>query len=786
MNAAPTVDHPTGGSGNLANGDMIGRDKIVVGDMTHTYAAIGAGASLIVQKAHSRVGEIRREERFVEERLAEGLEAQLDRYRRLDDAPAFVLSSNPYRALKSYEIEHAPLFYGRGADIDQLWPYLNRPLTVVRAESGAGKSSLLKAGLAARLLAGGHLPIYLRPIDRSPTEELKSWFIADYTGQAGFERLRADGLTGFLERIVRLVGASGRLIVILIDQFEEFFYYLPADERRRFAAELSDAIERLRGEVRWVIAIRDEKYSGFGEFHPDVTLSFQETFALRWTTAQAHETIVEPARLCGLDYAPQLPDRIIAELTEDGRGLSPLHLQLVCYTLFEAHHGDPRPIDVADYERMGGARGILEHYLNDVLARSAEEAEREAARFMLGELVTSDDKRARRSAAALAAQWRLVAPDSPVSTAHVLNSLVANGLLVVRGAGESAEYELTHDYLAQRIQVDPQTQARKLAGELLAQDVRLWRAGSPEGETLIARERLAHIEPYVAAATLSDDERILLRRSRARIDEQERQEVARLEREVAALRQRSRLQRVLMGVFAAGTLGLLLVLARPHVLRYRAANAVPLVPVPALGVAFEAYEVTNERYKWCVDAGVCNAPKGFRLIKANWEDDRLKPVVQVDAVDALAFCRWLGRTLPTAGQWAALAPPFTRWKEMGPEEALLCRLPGEACYDANAPVELTPVGAGRRSQYGASDDPAGGIYDLVGSVSEWVRTQRIDTLEQVTVVDLDDIPIESVNIIILGDSYHMPAAAAGAYQLPLESSSTSDTQSEVIGLRCVQ
>ncbi|MBP6787636.1 MAG: SUMF1/EgtB/PvdO family nonheme iron enzyme, partial [Candidatus Promineofilum sp.] len=644
------------------------------------------------------MGEIKREERFIEERLADGLEAQLDRYRRLAEVTAFAPSVNPYRALKSYEIEHAGQFYGRGADIDRLWGYLDRPLSVVRAESGAGKSSLLKAGLASRLLAGGHLPIYLRPIDRYPGDELKAWFAADFDTQPGYERLRADSLTGFLERVTRLLGV-GRVVVILLDQFEEFFYYQPEGERKRFAAELADCVERLRGSVRWLFAIRDEKYSGFGEFHPAINLSFQDTYALRWTPAQARETIIEPARLCGLSYEPQLPDQMITDLTEDGRTLSPLHLQLVCHTLFQTHHSDPRPIDTADYDRLGGARGMLEHYLQDVLARSADEADREAARFVLGELVTSDFRRNRRSAAALLAQWRTAAPESRVALPHVINALVANGLLVVRGAGETAEYELTHDFLAQRIQLDPQTRARKLAGEMLAQDVHLWRGSPPEAEALIPAERLARIEPFVKALTLSEDERELLRRSRARVDEAEAREMARLEREVATLRQRNLWQRIILVFSITGALVALFLVAQPYVLRYRAANDVPLVAVPELGVAFEAYEVTNERYGWCMDADVCDRADRFAQIEADWDANSQLPVVGVDAVDAMTFCRWIGRMPPTVEEWATVAPPLEAWRTLGPNEALLCRISSVDCFGPDA--QLQPIRGRTMSQYRA-------------------------------------------------------------------------------------
>jgi len=66
MSHAPALDAPAarrGGDDGRMVGELVGRDKFVVGDLTNTYAAIGAGASVIVQKARSRVGEIKREER---------------------------------------------------------------------------------------------------------------------------------------------------------------------------------------------------------------------------------------------------------------------------------------------------------------------------------------------------------------------------------------------------------------------------------------------------------------------------------------------------------------------------------------------------------------------------------------------------------------------------------------------------------------------------------------------------------------------------------------------------
>ena len=104
MTLAPAPESQPSGTG----AELIGRDKIVVGDLTNTYAAIGAGASLIVHKARSRTGEIRREERLIEERLADALEVRLDRYRRAADAPPSAPRSTPTAPSKAMRSRTRP------------------------------------------------------------------------------------------------------------------------------------------------------------------------------------------------------------------------------------------------------------------------------------------------------------------------------------------------------------------------------------------------------------------------------------------------------------------------------------------------------------------------------------------------------------------------------------------------------------------------------------------------------------------------------------------------------
>lgn len=153
-------------SDNIIAGDWVGQDKIVVGNLTKSYAAIGTGAQLIINQTLSYAQELDDRQHLTERRLAAAIQYKINRYAELarQSPPDIVHSSiNPYRSLLNYRIEDAYLFYGRDEPIQLLLRRMSKfRLTVLHAESGSGKTSLIEAGLASRLLADGYLPITVR------------------------------------------------------------------------------------------------------------------------------------------------------------------------------------------------------------------------------------------------------------------------------------------------------------------------------------------------------------------------------------------------------------------------------------------------------------------------------------------------------------------------------------------------------------------------------------------------------------------------------------------------
>ena len=72
-------------------------------------------------------------------------------------------NTNPWLGLISYEFEDSYKFFGRSVESGQLSEAItNNPVTVIYGSSGAGKTSIIKAGIFPKLLQEYYMPVYIR------------------------------------------------------------------------------------------------------------------------------------------------------------------------------------------------------------------------------------------------------------------------------------------------------------------------------------------------------------------------------------------------------------------------------------------------------------------------------------------------------------------------------------------------------------------------------------------------------------------------------------------------
>lgn len=145
-------------------------------------------------------------------------------------------------------------------------------------------------------------------------------------------------------------------------------------------------------------------------------------------------------------------------------------------------------------------------------------------------------------------------------------------------------------------------------------------------------------------------------------------------------------------------------------------NELPLHEVKLSAYYIDKYEVTNARYRACVlDQSHCPRPfPDWSAKHRNYFDDPTYdnyPVMNLNWEDALRFCEWEGKTLPTEAQWekAARGSGDTLSYPWGfaPKTCELVNYSG--CVGDAEAVDTHPTGI---SPYGA--------FNMAGNLREWV------------------------------------------------------------------
>jgi len=349
---------------------------------------------------------------------------------------------NPYRGLQAFESKHRALFFGRAVEIRAVIERLRADaLVVVAGDSGVGKSSLCKAGVAP-LVEEGHLDpqrqwtsVNITP-GRYPLptviNALAELFAVSEEAMSELVHGNPDELVRALRK--QLGERRGRLLVI--DQFEELATLAAPEEVAvvgPLLARLASGLPGLRvlATVRGDFLTRVAQVPGIGD-----ELA-RAIYILRPLSPEgAREAIVGPARVKGIGFES---NELVQDLIRAGaHGSLPL-LQFALAELWEIRDPTAPVISAAELAKIGGVSGALARHGDAAIAQLIPE-QRLAARRLLMRLVTVDDTRAVRS------ESELVTDSSPAEAA-ALKALVRSRLVVAREVADQAVFEIAHEAL---------------------------------------------------------------------------------------------------------------------------------------------------------------------------------------------------------------------------------------------------------------------------------------------------------------------------------------------------
>jgi WD40 repeat protein len=324
--------------------------------------------------------------------------------------------ASPFSGLAHFTENQADLFFGRESERAALIGNLRAArLTILYAATGVGKSSLLRAGVLARLrqLAdsrlregepAGFVPIVFDSWRDDPVQELIDELeteIRPYLLDGTDEPLPRETLEAALEAASARTGST---CLVMLDQAEEYLLYSRTEQRRPpFSSQLARCVNRRDLRVHFLLAVREDAYAAIGEaFVRELPTIYANHLALgHLDREQGRSAIAGPIGRFNATHGPDeqveiepaLTEAVLDEVrtgevvfSEAGLGavlgdgdqrdgnvgakdeIETPYLQLVMLTLWDSELGaGSHSLRLATFRRLGGASAIVRQHMHGVL-----------------------------------------------------------------------------------------------------------------------------------------------------------------------------------------------------------------------------------------------------------------------------------------------------------------------------------------------------------------------------------------------------------------------------------
>lgn len=440
--------------------------------------------------------------------------------------PTAIPDRNPYPGPRSFCRDERTVFCGRYYESRELFSLVvAHKIVLLYSQSGAGKSSLLNAGLAPLLQeegftvfpiarVAGRIPNSI-PLDNVANPYALNVLLSWSHQEDGLDpnQLATMSLNEFLNQNLASNNPNrrGAVRVLLFDQFEELFTYYPErwKERAEFISQIAEALSA-DDYLRVVIGMREE-YLGPLHVHAQaLPESLETTFRLeRLGKDEALEAIIEPLKTTHRHFAPGVAGKLVEELLKikvavdhkttvevTGEYVEPVQLQVVCSGLWEKLPAATQEITFEYLEDFGDVTDALSGFYEESLkeaAQSAQVTEGKLRKWFERTLITPAGTRGTVFRGASETGGLPNAAIDALETKHIIRCDSRSG---------SAWYELTHDrFLDPVLKSNVRWRQAHGAVELLRRELEekaeKWdQAGRPAGE-LLSGQKLSEAQRWL-------------------------------------------------------------------------------------------------------------------------------------------------------------------------------------------------------------------------------------------------------------------------------------------------
>jgi WD40 repeat protein len=520
---------PAVAAGLAKLGEQFTEFEFAAADVREAVWAVGE--SLRQQQAEWRAGQERvRDQGLALQRVLDAVERDAGRPAGPGVPAGGTWHGCPYRGLLPFSEQDAQVFYGRADLASQLVQRLGERLAgggilLVTGASGAGKTSLLRAGVLPRLAAGPLGPgsaAWPRRVVRpagSPLRALAAT-LADLAGTDAVSAYRS--LLAAPQEAPQLAWQAARAAagpggdrdaghparpVLVIDQFEELFTAAECAEAERAAFVIAlDSLASVPAGPETVpaalvvVAARADFLDRLAGYPPLAAALAAGPFTVGpMTEAELRLAITGPAAEAGLMVDDGLADAVIGELRGDeaGAGLFsgvlPLASQAMAATW---EHREGGRLTVRGYRRAGGAADAVNQSARTAL-RELTAAQQDAARVVFTQLtaVAPGGELARRRCRPASLQ----APGTADADITAVIRVFAERRLLVLGDGtvEISHEVLLHAWGQLRDWLGGDQLERALYSQVIS-DADTWEASARRPAYLYPAERLAAADDAAA------------------------------------------------------------------------------------------------------------------------------------------------------------------------------------------------------------------------------------------------------------------------------------------------
>jgi WD40 repeat protein len=432
-------------------------------------------------------------------------------------APRPHTDDNPFVGPRAFQ--YGERIYGRNREVlDLLDLLIAERITLLHSPSGAGKTSLIQAGLVPRLEREGFhiLPVTrvgLEPppglqLPHGPNRYLISVLLSLERDLPVDRQLRLNELVemDLAEYLGRRAGNGGQADseVLIFDQFEELLALDPTDQAAKaaFLAQIGDV---LRDRRRWALfAMREDWIGGLDPYVRWLPTRLSTTFRLDFLDeVAARSAIQSPALDTGVTFTDGAADKLVDDLRrvrvqrpdgaadEPGPYVEPVQLQVVCRRLWERLPAGATEIQNSDVEAVGDVDSALaDYYVERVreIAGQTGASEDVIRDWFDRQLITEQGFRAQV----------LQGPAADEETDEEVVRLLEDAHLVRGEQRRGATwYELAHDRLIEPIRASNTAWRESNVGALQRQAALWEQEGHPEG-LLLRGDALAEAERWAA------------------------------------------------------------------------------------------------------------------------------------------------------------------------------------------------------------------------------------------------------------------------------------------------